>query len=174
MIKEKIEWLNEVKGNYVCDALHSQIIKAEKEVLDYELNVFFVTMKYIQSDIKQYNYISDLKEKVKSCEFNDYCDEQINLLRQDVIDKCLIVNDFYSKDKIIKMYESAKGDVSKNVSNIKKKLRYNINPSVVNELYNEQSNLDEINLSLDVLRGTYIDKYNLKDSSKNKSLNLKK
>ena len=173
MIKDKIEWLNEVKGNYVCDALHSQIIRTEKEVLDYELNVFFVTMKYIQNDIDNYNYISDLQKKNKSKESNDYFDEQIDLLRDDVIDKCLLVDDFYSKDKLIKMYESAKGDCSRNVANIKKKLRYNINPSIVNDLYCEQALLDEINLSLDVLNGTYIEKYNLKDDSKKKSLKLK-
>jgi len=158
MYKENVEWLKNAKElmkDYpVCDSFMSDYSHKEKEVFIYELTSFRIIMNSINNNIDDIDFISGLLDSSNDSDITIMGLEEINNRKNNILDYCSMVDNFYLKDNIINFYNSLKDDCNKVIEeNSKHICTFAYNNSYVQRINEEKRKLKDINSSLLILSG---------------------
>ncbi len=158
MYKEKVEWLKNaremMKDFPVCDSFVLDYVKKEDEVFKYELKSLGIIMNSINNNLDDIDYINEILINSKDKDIQNLCLEEMNERKNNIINYCNLVDDFFLKDRLIKHFDILKEESDKKIDDYSKHIcTYVYNNSYVNAINKEKRKLKNINSCLLVLNG---------------------
>ena len=108
--KEKVEWLKQVEPTLdsTSEEIKQQFAQLQSEVFTFESKMFEVIMNSLESELQQIDFITKSMETNIDSNYQEYADNEIARHRQIISEYGNQVDNLYTKDTIISVYESSK------------------------------------------------------------------